>query len=404
MSELTSDKSIFIPFSKVDVVKREVSGIVTAEQPDKDLEVCDYEKSKPYYKAVIQEIGKATDGKNFFPLRYMHQLDAVGKCIGFNFNDSDKEIEMTFKVVDEEAWKKVDERVLTGFSQGGRKVGDQVPDPVHKGCMRYVANPSEISLVDNPCLASAHFAYVKADGQVEMRKFLKTVESPEARIAALEKDVSLLKAGGASQQTTQKQVTPPAELIKKTKRVGGKDLQASAFAFVGDPEKTETWKLPIHDKAHAQNALARFNQTQGIPPSAKAKVKSKIVAAAKKFGIDVASENEKIAAIADALRKGVRIYVNRNYSKVVSPRLLKLDSELGKLAKGMYEVESLAGHLDCLSRLLYCVCCEQEWEGDDSSELPEMLAQNLIDLAGTLVEMVDEETREMIEEARMHVA
>src|SRR6266478_2427212 len=134
-----SDLLKFLPFTKVNAAKREVSGIVTAELPDKDLEVCDYEKSKPYYKAVIEEIGKATDGKNFFPLRTMHQLNAAGKCIGFHFDDADKEIEMTFKVVDDDAWKKVDERVYTGFSQGGRKVGDQVEDPVYKNCMRYVA-------------------------------------------------------------------------------------------------------------------------------------------------------------------------------------------------------------------------------------------------------------------------
>jgi hypothetical protein len=77
----------------------------------------------------------------------------------------------------------------------------------------------------------------------------------------------------------------------RTKTVGGKSLPASAFAYVGDPERTETWKLPIHDAAHVRNALARFNQTQGIPASDKAKVYGKIKAAAKKFGIHVSEEN-----------------------------------------------------------------------------------------------------------------
>src|SRR5437763_878797 len=158
------------------------------------MEVCDYAKSKPFYEALIAEMGKATDGENIMPLREMHQLSAVGKGIGFNFDDVDKEIEMTFKVVDDDAWKKVEERVYTGFSQGGRKVGAQIPDPVYKNCMRYVANPSEVSLVDNPCLPTAHFAYVKTDGSVEMRKFLKTEIPSDPRIAALEAEVNLLKA------------------------------------------------------------------------------------------------------------------------------------------------------------------------------------------------------------------
>lgn len=74
----------------------------------------------------------------------------------------------------------------------------------------------------------------------------------------------------------------------KTKRVAGKDLTASSFAYVGDPDKTETWKLPIMDANHVRNALARFNQTQGIPADSKAGVLAKIHAAAKKFGIDTA--------------------------------------------------------------------------------------------------------------------
>ncbi len=176
----------FIPFVKVDVAKREVSGIVTAEVPDKEDEVCDYEGSKPFYQAVITEMAKATDGKNFFPLREMHQLSAVGKCTGFEFRDTDKEIVMTFKVVDDDAWKKVDEGVYTGFSQGGSLVGDLVPDPVYKGCKRYTADPSEVSLVDNPCLGVAHFAYVKTDGAVELRKFKKIEDAAVVSLTRLQ--------------------------------------------------------------------------------------------------------------------------------------------------------------------------------------------------------------------------
>jgi len=206
----------FIPFTKVDSVKREVSGIVTAEQPDKDREVCDYSKSKPYYKAWSDEFNKSTDGMSLGNLREMHQLIAVGKATDLQFHDDDKEIVMTFKVVDDDAWKKVEERVYTGFSQGGRKVGEATPDPVYKGCARYVANPTEVSLVDNPCLPSAHFAYVKSDGSVEMRKFLKTEVPVEIdRIAALEEQVNeLRKAAGT---TTAPAATGP-QIVKKTKK------------------------------------------------------------------------------------------------------------------------------------------------------------------------------------------
>lgn len=83
----------------------------------------------------------------------------------------------------------------------------------------------------------------------------------------------------------------------RTKKVGGKNLTQSNFAYVGDPDKTETWKLPIHDAAHVRNALSRFNQTEGIPAKEKGKVWNKILAAAKKFDIKV-SELENSRALA----------------------------------------------------------------------------------------------------------
>ena len=392
----------FIPFVKVDSVRREVSGIVTAEQPDKDREVCDYEKSKPYYQAWSAEFSKATDGKSLGNLRAMHQLDAVGKATDLRFNDPDKEIIMTFKVVDDDAWRKVEERVYTGFSQGGRKVGEQVPDPVHKGCVRYVANPSEVSLVDNPCLPSAHFAYVKSDGSVEMRKFLKT-ETPEAdqRIVALEQEVNLLKAATAAPITT-----APVERTSiqvPTKRIGDKDLSASDFGYVGDPQKTETWKFPIHTKAGARHTLAVSRNANGVPASEKAKFRTKVVSIAKKLGVNANEEKDKVAGILLAMRKSARVYVNKNAVKISNEHVLQLDMEIGKLGKGLFEVSRLAQSLEELSWLVYAVCAEQEWELDEESQLPEMLAENVTALTETLLEMVDEETRELLEHVDAHV-
>jgi len=46
-------------------------------------------------------------------------------------------------------------------------------------------------------------------------------------------------------------------------------------------------KLPIFDAAHVRNAMARFNQTQGMSAEEKATAKRKIIRAAKKFGIEI---------------------------------------------------------------------------------------------------------------------
>ena len=56
------------------------------------------------------------------------------------------------------------------------------------------------------------------------------------------------------------------------------------YAVPRDPPSSS--KLPIFDATHVRNALARFDQTDGLTPEEKAAAKSKILAKAKKLGID----------------------------------------------------------------------------------------------------------------------
>ena len=79
-----------------------------------------------------------------------------------------------------------------------------------------------------------------------------------------------------------------------TNTVGtGEKVHHSDFAYVGDKKDPSTWKLPIHDAKHAANALARVNQTQGIPESAKPGVLKKIRRAATKHGVAVSEPTTK---------------------------------------------------------------------------------------------------------------
>lgn len=178
-------KTLFAPLVKVDEEKQEVWTVVTAQKPDRDKEVCDYETTVPYYKEMVAEMSKATEGKNIFPLREMHGLTAAGKGIAIEFRDDKKEIYMGFRVVDPLAWKKVSEGVYTGVSQGGSyikkwKDGDYT---------RYTARPIEVSLVDLPCLEAAHFDFIRTDGTVEIRKF---ITSTRIMIKNLEKEFNTL--------------------------------------------------------------------------------------------------------------------------------------------------------------------------------------------------------------------
>jgi len=61
-------------------------------------------------------------------------------------------------------------------------------------------------------------------------------------------------------------------------------LKPSQFAYV---DKDGGEHLPIHDESHVRNAIARFNQTDFESTSAKDEARKKILAAAKRFGIEV---------------------------------------------------------------------------------------------------------------------
>jgi hypothetical protein len=65
-------------------------------------------------------------------------------------------------------------------------------------------------------------------------------------------------------------------------------LERKDFAYV-DGEGGE--HLPIHDASHVRNALARFNQTDFESEAAKERARKKIVAAARKFDIEVDADD-----------------------------------------------------------------------------------------------------------------
>jgi len=159
---------LFLPLSKVDLDQRLVTGVATAETPDRSGEICDYASSKPYFEKWSADALAASGGKSLGAVRAMHGRVAAGKLTDIAFDDDSKRIVVAAKIVDDDEWRKVCEGVYTGFSQGGRYV-KRWPDP-DTGHTRYTAEPQEISLVDLPCLPDATFDVVK-DGVVEKRAF-----------------------------------------------------------------------------------------------------------------------------------------------------------------------------------------------------------------------------------------
>lgn len=151
---------IFLPLTKVDEEQRLVYGRITAEELDKSGEVMDYATSKPLFEKWSAGVSAATNGLSKGNVRVMHQSQVAGKLTELDFNDEDQSIEVCSKIVDDNEWQKVLEGCYTGFSVGGKYAKRWNEGGVKK----YTAEPSEVSIVDNPCVTSATFHLIKADG------------------------------------------------------------------------------------------------------------------------------------------------------------------------------------------------------------------------------------------------
>ena len=170
---------VTIPITKVDEEQRMVYGYATVEELDSHGEIITYEASK---KAFSNWIGN---------IREMHQDIAVGKAIEIEFDDDAKGVWIGAKISEstdgENAWTKVKEGVLAGFSIGGRvndcKMQQMIIDDKKK-MVNVITDYDlgETSLVDNPAVASATFQIVKSrDGKlVHEESFEKTYGRPVA--------------------------------------------------------------------------------------------------------------------------------------------------------------------------------------------------------------------------------
>lgn len=164
---------IFARITKVDEETRTVTGRAAQEVVDRDNEIFDYDTSKPEFMKWSAEVHADTQGKSLGNVRSMHGNIAAGKLTNIDFNDVEKAIDVSAKIIDDNEWEKVLEGVHTGFSIGGRYARKWAQPINGKMVQRYTAVPSEISIVDRPCCPTAKFFEVhKRDGSSEKREFL----------------------------------------------------------------------------------------------------------------------------------------------------------------------------------------------------------------------------------------
>ena len=93
-------------------------------------------------------------------------------------------------------------------------------------------------------------------------------------------------------------------------------MPKSVFAYV---DKNGEGHLPLNDEVHVRNAMARWNQTAFDSESAKEQARRKIVAAAKRHGIEI-SEDDKVARPTTGLRATTTRRGPRGGRKTVRPK------------------------------------------------------------------------------------
>ena len=255
---------LFLPLAKVDLDLRLISGVATAETPDRAGEIFDYDSSKPYFEQWSAEALAASGGKSFGAVRAMHGPVAAGKLTEIAFDDDAKRITVAAKIVDDDEWRKVQEGVYTGFSQGGRYV-KRWPD-ADTGLTRYTAEPHEISLVDLPCVRDATFEVIK-NGVVEKRAFAARREA-----AAADQETDAVTA--PIDQTLD---AIDAALRAEKREFSAAEREKDAEAGVAMPDGS----YPIKSAEDVENAVRDYNRS-----GQKSDVKAHIIARAKAIGAE----------------------------------------------------------------------------------------------------------------------
>jgi hypothetical protein len=397
------DFKLFMPLTKVEISKRLVSGTLTAEVVDKADEIMDYDSGKPEFQKWSAQFEKNTNGKSLGNVRAMHTSIAAGKLTEINFDDVNKTITGTAKIVDDAEWNKVVEGVYTGFSIGG-KYKKRWQDPDNAKVMRFTPDPSEVSIVDNPCVAEATFSVIKEDGSTEMRKF-KTLETdPKTLNKSIPAPEQVWRVPGDGSTYAKKE-----DALKKIAELQAIENQDPALKILEkvnaaldgleiDPETLgkrnfsdeERKKLaesgaamsdgsfPITDTQDLKNAIHAFGRAKD-----KAKAKAHIIARAKELG-----DTALLPANWHKDGKGD----HKDDGSEPSEKFASV-----KLKKGLHEVARGACLIQELEWLVSSIEFEEASENDNESTQPDELKHIITTLCSWLQNAVEEECREIVE-------
>lgn len=438
MSKKTAQKAmIFVPLVKVDEAKREVTGVITAEVLDKAGETFHYESSVPYFKSWSAGFEAVTKGKSKGNVRSMHAAKAVGKLTDIQFDDANKAITATAKIVDDAEWEKVQEGVYTGFSIGGNYVKQWEEDIDAKKVNFFTADPIEVSIVDNPCVPVAHFTAVKADG-TEVQKAFKIPEVAEpsneevAKKAAeladaeggnwvnfVDKARELLKAevGGATEEddeeeaedeeeeTDEEEEEEAAEKVEALKLVTQKWVATDGKTFDKKADCVayqETLEDPIKAALAKANAVIKGEgEATPLAEDNVLVVRGNYVKAIQAQYETPEARETAIKAAADEWTRVVKTDPP-SIERVEAFFAQKAEEAAGEVLKGWGDPELQKGSMwrirqwaYAIDEILYAACWYDDYESDDAP-IYDQIKAICLGLLTFMLEFVDHEIGEMI--------
>lgn len=336
-----ADTHVFARLFKVDTVNRMVYGRAVQEVPDASGEIFDYKSSKPYFEKWVADTKEATAGKSLGNIRAMHGAIAAGKAVEVTFQDDECAIDLAAKIVDDNEWAKVLEGVYTGFSIGGSYVGKKQKDG---DLMRYTASPTEISLVDKPCIPTAMFydvvkaqgfTVIKADGVEDHVEFKLEAEAPVAKVDDPEVPGDVEIVGSAEEVAAFGKVLTDAglTLAKATKMVATQITVEAPKRFADAANK----KYPLDNDAQVLAAWYFVNTAK----------------AAELY------EGDALKALQDEVTKAFEERFGKAPDAIEADAAKKLLTSDATLTKSFYAVASAA---DLLRSLSYFMADMEYWE------------------------------------------
>lgn len=202
----------FVPISKIDEEKRMVYGFASTPDLDSQGEVVEIDA----IKNALPEYMK------FPTIREMHQPNAVGTTKSTRV--SAKGLEIGAKIVDDNAWNKVKEGVLRGFSIGGSVI-DKVDNAIKSLFL------TEISLVDVPANRKAKITLFKAEEDSYKKTYLKMM-GKHSHSFGLGKGVEPLEKAKKKTKDVEVDVETTEEVVET------KDVEVAEEVVVETTEET----------------------------------------------------------------------------------------------------------------------------------------------------------------------